>query len=264
MGLINIRPRWQAWRHRRRFFSEKGDGRHLGRYSSFDDAIASLPPSKGFDHDGFSDHYVAERTKRVYAFDYPVMFWLKAAVGAGARSILDIGGSIGVHFYAYRRYGVVPENMSWLVCELPATIAVGQRYAEENGAHGLHFRSDLEAIRPSSDIWLCAGVLEFMPRECIAELLGRSEAAPVHILINKLPLHDGSTFVSTQNLGKGNYAPHYVFNRGEFVGVLETAGYGLVDSWEIPERTMELPGISKFEIDSYSGLYFRRRTPGRS
>lgn len=258
MAPLKLRARWRAWRHRIHFYSERGYGRHLGRFATFEEALSTLPPSQGFDHDGFWDHYIAERSRRVYAFDYPMMFWLRAAYDAGARSILDVGGSIGVHYYAYGRYGVVPGDMTWLVCELPETVRVGARLATAQGAQSLRFETGLDTIVPEQDVWIFAGILEFLPVTMLPGLFSRASTPPAHILINKIPLHEGPTFVSTQNLGKGNYAPHYVFNREEFTRAIEYFGYQLIDVWDVPERTMELPGAQCFELESYAGLYFRR------
>lgn len=78
------------------------------------------------------------------------------------------------------------------------------------------------------------------------------------MIINKVPLYDGPDFVTTQNLGHGNFAPHYVFNRGCLVEGITRAGYRLVDEWAVLERDLYLPGRPDKRIRAFSGLCFKR------
>ena len=76
-----IRDLWQRQRLNH-FLSVNGGGLHYGKFASFDEARAWLPKNPGYDLESLSDEYLEVRTRRIYAFDYPVMFWLRNAFEA--------------------------------------------------------------------------------------------------------------------------------------------------------------------------------------
>jgi putative methyltransferase (TIGR04325 family) len=75
------------------------------------------------------------------------------------------------------------------------------------------------------------------------------------VLINRLPLYEDAPFVTLQNGGSVFY-PQYVFNRDEFVGSLDAAGYALVDLWNDPLEACVIPFHDK--AVPYYGLYLKR------
>ncbi len=252
-----LRDLWQ--RERLNYFlSLSGGGLHYGKFDNFAQARAWLPKNPGFDLETLTDEYLEVRTKRIFAFDYPVMFWLRTAFEAGARSIFDIGGSVGVQYYSYRRYMQFPEDLVWRVSELPVVCRLGREYAQRQGVTAVQFTESLDTSAISDDIWISAGVLEFLEHTRIEGLLAKAAQRPQHILINKLPLWKGADYVSTQNIGSGSFTPHYVFNRDRFVSAVEAQGYKLVDSWDVPERAYQDPREPGRDLDNYSGLCFRR------
>lgn len=251
------RPVLLQWK-REHFLSSQGFGFYYGVFQSFQEARASLPCSKEFDHAPLAEEYVDVRTKRVFAYDYPVLLWLLRALQAGAASVLDLGGSVGVHYYAYRRYIPMPVGMTWQVVEVPTMVAIGRNLAKTSAATALSFTEDMDqAIMASgSDIWISAGAMQYMEGVRPARLLERCIVRPKHILLNKLPLYPGDDFVTTQNLGAGSFAPVQVFNRLRFIEEIEALGYKLWDKWDVPERSLYLPGCPERSIPSFSGLYF--------
>ena len=78
---------------------------YRGIFPTFAQAQASAPHTRpvGYDNAGAADLY-RERTRRVYPSDYPAMFWLDRLFQEGATSVFDIGGHIGIGYYAYQRY----------------------------------------------------------------------------------------------------------------------------------------------------------------
>lgn len=252
---------WLRQRALKRFLSPAGVGYHAGRFRTFDEARAWLPPTPGFVHEDFTAEYIHQRSQAISSFDYPVMLWLERAFESGARSLLDIGGSVGNQFYAYQRYLGYPSELRWCVYELPAFIAQGRELAERRGAQALQFTDELHASATDSDIWMAAGVLEFMEDGQLPQLLDRATRRPTHIILNKLPLHDGPDFVSTQNIGHGSFVPHWVYHRETFIQQVVSRGYALVDAWDVHERAFNSLGAAQDAFDSYSGLYFRATTP---
>lgn len=245
----------RRWR-RQQFFSEAGFSSYFGVFNSFSEARDWLPASPEFDHAALAEEYVNVRTKKVFAYDYPVMWWLERAFRDGATKVLDIGGSVGVHYYAYRRYFEMPQSLSWRVVEVPAIAAIGREIASQAGAGGLSFADDLTQALRGNDIWLSAGALHYVENARPGDLLQQCETRPRHVLLNKLPLYDGEDYVTAQNIGAGCFAPMHVYNRQRFIKEIEALGYALRDQWQVPERSIYLPGFSERCIPRFSGLYF--------
>ncbi|MGO4390233.1 methyltransferase, TIGR04325 family [Variovorax sp. M-6] len=249
-----VRVRWQ----RELFLSSEGAGAYYGVFGSFADARAWLPRSKEFDHAPLAAHYIEVRCRMVFPYDYPVMLWLERAFQGGAARVLDFGGSVGVHYYAYRRYIAMPATLAWRVVELPTMVSIGRSLAAANAATALSFTEDLPqaVVAADSDIWLSAGAIHYMEDARPALLLERCAVRPKHILLNKLPLYGGEDFVTSQNIGDGSFAPLHVFNRRRFIRDIEEVGYTLWDSWAVPERALYLSGDSEHRLPSFTGLYF--------
>ena len=256
--LKNFHPIRSLLRQRgqRQFLSKWGVGYHYGSFGSFAEARAWLPKTKEFSFPDFANEYIDERSHRVYPFDYPVLFWLRQAFEEGSNSVLDIGGSIGNQFYAYGKYLKYPANITWQVHELPAFIKVGQDLALQRNAPQLSFSDKLNPEQLAADIWIAAGAVEFIEGLALDQLLIQARQRPRHVFLSKLPLYDGPTHVSTQNIGNGSFVPHHVFNRQQYIAAIEKAGYRLVDSWGVPDRRFQVPGQPENSFDEYSGLYF--------
>lgn len=249
------RPALQRWR-RRQFLSEAGFASYFGLFNSFAEARDWLPVSPEFDHAALAEEYVNVRTKKVFAYDYPVMWWLERAFRDGATTLLDIGGSVGVDFYAYHRYFEMPQGLSWRVVEVPAIAAIGRQIASQAEATGLSFAEDLSQALHGNDIWLSAGALHYVENARPGDLLQGCDTRPRHVLLNKLPLYDGQDYVTAQNLGAGCFAPMHVYNRQRFIKEIQALGYTLRDQWQVPERSIYLPGFPERCFPTFSGLYF--------
>ena len=251
------RPALLRWR-RRRFFTRQGYTAYFGVFEDFAAARAWLPRTPEFDHADHATEYVEVRTQKVFAYDYPVLWWLQRAFRSGAAHVLDIGGSVGVHYFAYRRYLEMPAGLSWHVVELPAMVEIGRRLAQQQAACALTFTPDLRGAlaEGTGDIWLSAGALQYFDDARPSRLLERCAVRPRHLLLNKLPLYAGEDFVTAQNIGEGCYAPVQVYNRDRLVRDIEALGYRLQDEWAVHERTFHLPGHPERSFADFSGLCF--------
>ncbi|MGJ7509889.1 methyltransferase, TIGR04325 family [Variovorax sp. GT1P44] len=251
------RPGLMHWR-RQHFLSADGASFYFGVFDSFASARRWLPPSPEFNADALQKEYVEVRTRRIFAYDYPVMWWLSAAFRDGAQSILDIGGSVGVHYYAYLPFVDMPETLSWNVVEVPSVVAIGRTLAAVRKAPALEFSPNLtESVsRVRADVLLSAGALQYVDNGGPANLIERMARRPLRVLLNKLPLYDGEDFVTTQNLGSGCFAPVRVFNRRNFISSIEAQGYVLRDEWSVHERALYLPGFPERSFSYFTGLYF--------
>ncbi|MDM0003097.1 methyltransferase, TIGR04325 family [Variovorax sp. J22P240] len=254
------RPALLRWR-RKQFFATEGTGFYFGVFEDFMTARRHLPTNPEFNNEELAAEYVELRTRQVFAYDYPVMWWLEKAFRQGARSVMDIGGSVGVHYHAYRSYLDMPAGLTWQVVEVPAMVGIGRRLAAERGATPLSFTDDLgEAVGSAdSDIWIAAGVLQYLEDARPKDLLTRCIKRPQHVLLNKLPLYRGGDFVTTQNIGDGCFAPVHVFNGDRLIREMEALDFTLRDRWSVHERSLYLPGYPERSFPSFTGLYFDAR-----
>ncbi|VTY36567.1 Uncharacterised protein [Xylophilus ampelinus] len=253
------RPALLRWR-RRQFFSEAGFAGYFGVFRDFSEARHWLPENPEFDHAALAAEDVNIRTKKIFAYDYPVMWWLERAFRDGATKVLDIGGSVGVHFYAYRRlFFEMPQALSWHVVEVPAIASIGRKVVRQAQVDALSFTHTdaLGQALAGNDIWPSAGALHYVDYARPADLLKQCGSRPRHILLNKLPLYDGEDYVTAQNIGAGCFAPINLYNRQRLISEVEALGYALCDEWQVPERSLYLPGFPELCISAHSGLYFR-------
>lgn len=259
-----VRPAYLRWK-RGQFLSPDGYCAYFGVFDSFVAARAWLPPNPEFDHAPLAAPYVDVVSKKVFPYDYPVMRWLERALNVGSTSVLDIGGSVGVHYYAYQPYIDMPSALSWHVIEVPAMVAIGRDLARTTGAAALTFSDQLdEAIASrADDIWISAGAIQYMEHGRPDRLLRNSRLPPTHVLLNKVPLYNGPDFVTTQNIGNGAYTPVHVYNGARFVEDIEALGYVLRDRWEVPDRSLHVPGHPERMCPHFTGLYFASNTRAR-
>lgn len=257
--LVKRVPQFQRWRDHRRlahFLSPDGFASFYGVFNNFAEARRCLPESKEFDQRALAAEYANERMHRVYCYDYPIMFWLNIAFARGAVSVFDIGGSVGVHYHAYKKLLAYPQGLTWQVYEVGSIAQIGRELAESSEAPGLEFTDKLSPSVIDADIWISAGAIHYIDNARPSSLLLACARRPRHILLNKLPLYEGDDFVSAQNLGENSFAPHHVYNRTRFITDITNIGYRLVDSWEVPERSFYLPGHPERSFKRFTGLYF--------
>jgi putative methyltransferase (TIGR04325 family) len=255
--LASMIPPVQALRERK---YERVFRSHLGLvrgvYSDFEQARQSAPGCKpvGMDSPAYVDHHT-DRADYIQAYDYPFLFWLDRILGT-SRKVFDLGGNIGVHYFAYAPYLTYPADLTWVVCELPNIVRDGERIALERQAHQLTFTTSF-ANAEDADILIAAGALQYV-EESLGQRLGALRSRPRHLLLNKLPLYDGEPFVTLQN-GGPVWAPQHVFNRRQFLGALEELGYELVAAWDVPGFSCAVPFRAGHAVSRYSGLYLRLR-----
>jgi putative methyltransferase (TIGR04325 family) len=256
---------WQLTQanYKRRFATD-GYGLSLGVFATIAEAIASAPKTKtiGYNSAELAQEYAEmletgnwENSGRVIAeYDYPVLMWLNLIfqeLGENI-SIFDLGGNVGVHFYAYQNYLKYPVNLRWQVCDFPEIVKAGAAIAEKRSVQALSFTSNWEAIH-NSDIFFASGSIHYI--DGFADKLSET-CKPKHLLINRLPLYNGKQFVTLQNGGKVFY-PSYFFNKSQFISDLEALGYKLVDIWEDRIDAWVIPSHPHKTSPFCYGVYFK-------
>lgn len=225
-----------------------------GVYNNFQQAADSAPATKpmGYDHPEPANMYI-QRTRQVYSSDYPVLFWLSSILKTNCK-VFDLGGHIGVSYYAYQQYLDYPEDMQWLVCDVPEVTRAGKIHAEKKHDTRLTFTNDYEAA-DGYDVLLASGSLQYIETP-LTDLLQPLQKKPHHIIINLLPAYDGESFVTLQNIGTV-FCPYQILNRTELIESLQAIGYECIDMWRNEEKECVIPFHPEHSLDAYHGFYFR-------
>ena len=238
-----------------RAFARRPANRFRGVYASFAEAEAGVPPGSlvGYDHATMAELY-RHRMEKANQSDYAVLFWLKGLLDERS-FVFDFGGHVGVAYHAWRSYLGYRPGLRWLVHDMPAIVKVGAELASERPSAGLEFTTEVAAARGCT-VLLAAGSLQYVD-ESLPALLARIGSLPRHLIVNKMPMYDGESFVTVQSTGR-SFHPYRIYNRAAFVAELTALGYRVVDDWSNREQHCEVPFTRGRDIDAYSGYYFVR------
>lgn len=253
--LLRAIPGLQRLHAKRVLARRDHTGLHSGIYASYAEALADIPPSRlaGWDHKDSSTLWI-NKIDPVRLSTYPVFFWLHKLFGQGM-TLVDVGGSIGVTYYGYRRYAGLPSGSRWTIVEVPKICEQGILTARREDAHNLHFVSDLKAAG-AGDILLSAGALQYMEHS-LPGLLESLPSKPRYLLLNKLPVTVGEDSWTLQNYGPA-VTPQRLFNERGFLNYFAEQGYRLHDRWEVQDLDCLIPFHPRRFIGKYSGFLFER------
>jgi putative methyltransferase (TIGR04325 family) len=250
-----------AGAYRRHFNSVRGTARLFnGIYPDFASALRAIPVDSqvGYDNEPSAERMLGEWLA-VHPSDYPVLFWLEKLLPA-ARSVFDWGGNVGIKYFAFRPYLTYPEDLVWIVNDVPAILKRGEEIARQESAPALRFTPHLDELARAG-ILLASGVVQFIEDPFVS--LKRASATPEHLIFNKVPLYDGPGAVTLHNMGT-SFCPYHLFNRKSFIASIEELGYELRDAWRSPGVSCGIPFFPEHAVDSYSGLYFAKAAGRRS
>lgn len=227
-----------------------------GVYPSFETAQDSAPEgsSTGYDNEEAASYY-RERLNRIYPADYPVIFWLRELFERGVDRVFDLGGHVGVAYYAYQKYLKFPDTLQWRICDVPEVCESGRQLAKERGVTNLTFTSDFSDASEFS-ILFTSGATQYL--ECsLAERFRNLSKVPDHLIYNLVPLTPHDTFYTLQTIGV-SFCPYRVESHSAFHTELEGLDYKLIDAWENPEKECFIPFHPERSLDHYNGGYLRR------
>ncbi len=224
-----------------------------GIYPDFRAAMQAIPATRLVGYDNVpSASRQSDDMFRIYAMDYPILFWLDRLL-ADCRLLFDWGGNTGVSYFSFRRLLRYPHDFTWLVNDVPAVVREGMRIMRLHAAPGLEFTTTLEGMC-RADILLAAGVLHFI--EDPFDLLRRQAALPAHVLLNKVPVYSLPNAVTLQNMGTA-LLPNHLFNETDLVNQFIALGYRQIDAWET-DLACHIPFHPQHSIRGYKGYYFAR------
>lgn len=249
---------WSKARFDSAFVSGKRIGSCRGVFGSHDEAAAAAPRTRplGYNHVDAAEMY-HDRLERVYPSDYPMMLWLQNAFNDGARKVLDLGGHIGIAYYAYQRFIPFPADVSWRVYDVPAVMEAGRREAQTRDPdHRLSFSDRFESGE-GIDILFTSGCLQYL-EETLAQRLAALEEKPRRLLVNLLPLHSQFDYWTVQSIGTA-FCPYRIQRTQTFFADLDALGYRLEDTWENLEKECWIAFHPEHSLDRYYGAALRLR-----
>lgn len=255
-GLAPVRA-WLEQRYRRRMRGNREHNLYCGRHESFAAALAAIDRdvAPGYDNSASAALY-RDRLKRVFPSDYPAMLWLGKCFDAGCRRVFDLGGHIGVAYYAYQRYLAFPPGLEWTVLDVPVVAAAGREHAAANdSARRLGFAAGF-AEAEGRDLLFASGSLQYL-EPTLAELLGTLAQLPRRVIVNLLPLHPSESFHTVQGIATA-ISPYRVQREGEFVGSLRALGYQVLDRWDNAEKACRIYLRPELSLDRYAGFCLAR------
>jgi putative methyltransferase (TIGR04325 family) len=227
--------------------------RFRGVYTTFEEATRAAPATKPVGYNNPGAARFMQPCRELSISDYPVLFWLQKTFQESP-TLLDIGGYVGISYYTYQRYLSYPENLMWVIQDVPAVIAAGAEVARLQNSPGLSFVAEITSDLKCQTV-LADGSLQFIEKP-FSDLLTQMNSLPKHLIVSKMPFTDLPDFITLQDLGPA-VCPYKIFNRAKFIESVESLGYKLVDSWTNSELGCRIPFYRKHTIPSYSGMYFQ-------
>lgn len=241
----------------RRFATASGNVNYWrGVYGTFEEALAHAPRTKphGYDNDGSAALY-GTRFEPLLK-DYPALFWLQRALDDGARSIFDLGGHVGMKYYAFEPLLQRPTGTNWTVCDVPAVVRRGREMAVQRGvATGLSFTDrwqDMDGL----DLLYASGSLQYLP-ETLGQMLAALNQSPQWLVINTTPMHPREEFFTVNGTGTA-FCAYRIAHEERFTRDLLDLGYERLDRWKTPKH-FRIPFHPQQDLDHYVGMCLRRR-----
>ena len=230
-------------------------GLQWGIFGSYAEAFAAIPRRRagGWDHAAAAGMWV-DYVAPVRPSTYPILFWLRMLLQPDVR-LVDLGGSIGLTYYACRKFDTLPDGIRWQVVEVPHIAAQGREVALREAATGLSFESELTRAG-ECDILLAAGALQYMERS-IPGVLEDLGSRPRYILVNKVALTQKPDFFTLSNYGPA-IAPYQVFNEARFLEYFHQHGYTIRDRWTVNDMACDIPFHPEHTVAEFAGFCFER------
>jgi putative methyltransferase (TIGR04325 family) len=239
--------------YRRKFLENREENLFMGSFESFAAAEAGAPPSKAVGYDN------AEAAKTLYShqlyfYDYPALFWLSRALDDGMRSVFDLGGHVGIKYYAFRRVLPFPAELRWTVCDVPGVVKTGQDLAAQREATDqLGFTTDFHDAS-GYDVLYASGSLQYLPLR-ISEILAQLPVKPRRIVINTAAVHAERTLYTLNSIGFA-VCPYRIQHHDELLADLAASGYKRRDAWRNEGKPIEVPFVEGGDKAFYAGCCF--------
>jgi putative methyltransferase (TIGR04325 family) len=238
--------------YRRKFLDNREENLFMGSFKSFEAAEAGAPPSKAVGYDNApADAYYSHQ---LYFYDYPGLFWLGRSLDDGMRKVFDLGGHVGIKYYAFRRVLAYPADLRWTVCDVPAVVKSGRELAVQREATAqLNFTTDYREAG-GCDVLYASGSLQYLPKR-IAEIIADLPAKPKRIILNTTAVHPERTLYTLNSIGFA-VCPYRIQHHDQVLAELAEAGYKRRDAWRNEGKVIEVPFVDGGDKPYYAGCCF--------
>ncbi|HEY5961328.1 MAG TPA: methyltransferase, TIGR04325 family [Polyangiaceae bacterium] len=229
-----------------------------GVFNDFEAAEASarrhLPV--GYDAADTGSWY-RDMMERVQHDEYPMLYWFEKTLPT-SRTVVEIGGHVGVAFYSFATRVKFPADLKWTIVDVPTVTRAGEDLALQRGETRLQFCNEFSAMLAPMDLLMASGSLQYVPGPLLPSRLLAMQQRPTHIIIHKTPvIAQPKGYVTLQNISAA-WCPYRIFGFGELIEPLLDLGYELVDSWA-KERVINIPRRPDLRVTHYSGYYLRTK-----
>lgn len=256
LGNLLMRMSFANRAHDRRFEENTSDHLFRGVFDTAEQALLSRPKGRPVGYDNVESAALYFSRMRHETYDYPAMFWIEKSIQAGMQTVFDVGGHIGIKFYAFAGPLNFPPSLRWTVCDVPAVARRGEAVAKARGAGPqLAFTTDYGALE-GTDLLFASGALQYLPMS-LWEWLAGTARPPRRIIINTTPVHASRDFFTLNSIGTA-YCPYRVFSEGTLLTKVQAAGYAVTDRWINDGKALLIPGHAEFNLTHYSGYCFDR------
>ena len=237
--------------YRRKFLDNREESLFLGSFEDFTAAAAGAPR---YAQCRKPQTAAPLSIPQVHFSDYPSVFWLNKALSEGMRTVFDLGGHVGIKYYAFRRMLGYPEDLRWTVCEGAEMVRQGQELAVQREVAGqLSFTTNLQAAS-GHDVLYASGSLAYLPAR-ISEIIAALPAKPRRILLNTTAVHPDRTLYTLQSTGFA-VSPYRIQHHDELLAELAAAGYQRRDGWRNEGKAIQVPFVDGGEKPYYAGCCF--------
>lgn len=241
---------FQERAYRKKFLKNKDENLFIGSFENFAAAQASAPSCKLVGYDN-PEAAMALYSHQIYFYDYPALFWLGQSLDFGYTRIFDLGGHIGIKYYAFRRVLRYPATLRWVVCDLPCVVQAGIETAlQRNVAQQLEFTTALEDAS-GCHVLYASGSLQYLPIR-IGEIVRSLKIRPKRILLNITAVHSEQT-IYTLNSMSFAVCPYRIQHHDELLSELHLCGYKRRDSWRNEGKTIKVPFVKGGDTPYYAG-----------
>lgn len=233
------------------FIANRDQNLFYGVYERWEEAEAAAASygKSGYDNQESADLY--KFMMRIAPHDYPALYWISRSLSEGATSVFDVGGAIGIKFYAFKEHLSAWPGLRWRVQDVAAVAARGRELAGERGVAGQLDFTDKFADGDGFDLLFASGVVQYLPKR-LGELLEGFRKLPRRIIVNTAAIHPQHEFYTVNSIGTA-FCPYRIQTQAGFIGSLSKLGYRVKESWMNVGKPMTIPFRPDYSIADYSG-----------
>jgi putative methyltransferase (TIGR04325 family) len=234
-----------------RFKANRDQNMFYGVYSRWEDAESAARAMGTAGYDNADSANIYQYMMRITPHDYPALYWISRSLSEGMKSVFDVGGAIGIKFYAFREHLSAWRDLRWRVQDVPAVAERGTALATERGtSNQLDFSSEFNA-GDGFDLLFASGVVQYLPQR-LGEMLSSYRELPKRIVVNTAAIHAQHEFFTVNSIGTA-FCPYRIQTQAGFMRSLSALGYRVKETWQNLGKPMTIPFNPEYSLTDYSG-----------